>query len=240
VPALLKTDLSGNKTAVYNLFPEARQTTGIHDIVFQNDSMLTAIMTWKDENEEVVKQMTLIDTTGNIRHEILLPGNIYDAGLIKDEENKLLILTRKLTNGTKTDLVLYKFNEDFIDDTLYLQPIIYDTLCPYTILADTLYLDDCDLYLGEHENNNMLPSKAGYILVKPIPCKEYIEITFYEDDRPEHLDFYSAYGSLLYSQDIIQKDKELRISTMTFPKGVAFAVFRYPSGKNSVVKLIKM
>ncbi len=43
----------------------------------------------------------------------------------------------------KTDILLIKLNAELEYDTLYPGTYTYDSLCPYPIPSDTLYIDNC-------------------------------------------------------------------------------------------------
>ncbi|HOX78988.1 MAG TPA: hypothetical protein PLW31_13230, partial [Bacteroidales bacterium] len=67
------------------------------------------------------------------------------------------------------------FNANLEDDTLYTQPMTYDSLCPYEIQSDTMDLD-CDLFVDINE----LPTREEYestVKISPNPAEDWVALT---------------------------------------------------------------
>ena len=76
---------------------------------------------------------------------------------------------------TNWDIYMWKMNENLEDDTLYTQPLTYDSLCPYEIQSDTVLLD-CGLFVHIDE----IPTKEEYestIKISPNPAREWAVLT---------------------------------------------------------------
>ena len=66
-------------------------------------------------------------------------------------DDKILIFIDDYTSG-QFDPTLFKLTQDLEQDTFYTTPFVYDSLCPYQIVSDTIVPDDCGVIVGIEED----------------------------------------------------------------------------------------
>jgi hypothetical protein len=233
-PALVKVSLAGNELGFYDL-AEPDSQGKLYESKFLNDSLLAAIALWGETGSDL--KLILMNTQGEIQEEKIYLQGCYDGILRITSDDKIVILTNRSDDVSLTNAYLVKFNNQLIDDTLYLQPFRYDSLCPHPIPSDTIYLDDCGVIVDITEDYPGVNDQAMQVKAWPNPCRNEVTISFKMIDDPDRIDCYSVYGQHLYSQDIGKDENQLNINTGNFPPGIIVVVLR---GLNNIVLVSKI
>jgi len=174
LPTMFKFDQSGNTLGSYLLMGDTISGGG-RSISKYNDSTLIAGFTWSKDGNNWHSEVVVIDTLGNhIQRRFLLnePDALDD--IIVTNDGKILVVVSAMVNAY-VDIYLWKFNANLEDDTLYTQPMTYDSLCPYEIQSDTMDLD-CDLFVDINE----LPTREEYestVKISPNPAEDWVALT---------------------------------------------------------------
>jgi hypothetical protein len=158
-PALVKFDLEGNIIGIYDL-NNGNDDGKIFTSVFTSDTLIACGAGWGNLDEDFVSMALIVDTLGNIVDSKLLLNDIYLSHVRKTFDDKLLFYTQSHLSG-QFDVYLFKLNQALEDDTIYTNPFVYDTLCPYQILSDTIGYDDCELIVGIEEPGGGEAGKQG-------------------------------------------------------------------------------
>ncbi len=176
-PSIFKFDMDGNPLYMAYIFGDTIVGGGADPIVIMNDSILVLGMNWRTSTnvDEGYSEIMKTDTFGNIlNRRILLNENRPPKTIILTEDGKMLVCGNYVVDNN-WDIYLWKMNVDMEDDTLYTQPLTYDSLCPYEIQSDTVDLD-CGVFV----NINELPTKEEYesaIKISPNPSHDWITLT---------------------------------------------------------------
>ena len=128
----------------------------------------------------------------------------------------------------------WKLNSNLEYDTIYSQPFVYDSLCPYPITSDTIPLD-CEIVGLDEPLQN---PETGRLKVFPNPAfnQLHIEIpdklksgkqnpmftitTIWHQWRSASLQIYNLFGERLYSGPIRQDDRTLDLDVSAWPRGM--------------------
>ena len=80
----------------------------------------------------------------------------------------------KSPGGTSCKAYLVKLRNDLTFDSIYNQPITYDSLCPHPIASDTVSLSDCSTVTSIYDPKKD-PEKAA-LQIFPNPAQEKVTI----------------------------------------------------------------
>ncbi|MBP6872049.1 MAG: T9SS type A sorting domain-containing protein [Bacteroidales bacterium] len=176
-PSIFKFDNSGIPVYQKYLLGDTLVGGGADPISLFTDSTLLTGINWSvslnvdDGYSDILK----IDTLGNIlNRRTLLHENRCPTEIIKTHDNKIVV-TGFYTLDYYFDICLWKMNTNLEDDTLYTQPMTYDSLCPYEIQSDTMDLD-CELFVNIDE----LPTREEYestVKIYPNPAEDWVALT---------------------------------------------------------------
>jgi hypothetical protein len=124
------------------------------------------------------------------------------------------------------DIYLWKMNADLEDDTLYTQPMVYDSLCPYQILSDTIDLD-CDIFVNLED----IPTKEVYestIKISPNPARDWALLTFPENFKNDHiyLTVYNTFGQEVIQKEVTITNNMYTLETSGLPSGLYITICR--------------
>jgi hypothetical protein len=131
---------------------------------------------------------------------------------------------------------LWKLQRNLSYDTLYTQPITYDSLCPYPIVSGTLY-PSCDLVTGMQESAmntekvrmQIFPNPAsGAVHVQMPECIQretstaHLNITtvFHRWNKPLQFSVYDSFGRLVTEQDVQPGEKEVVLHVAGWARGI--------------------
>ena len=236
-PTLLKTSKSGQEI----LYIDINDTTQLGmatTISWLADSSLVLGAGWKFHgNDTIFKAAVKMDTLGNvIKTKILL----YDAntfqGQVTTFDNKILLMGG-FSGGGNFDIIAFKLNQDLEYDSIYTQPFVYDSLCPYPIVSDTIPLDCVIVGLEEKKqdeqaNLKMVPNPAADMIRIVLP--EYIvtqsqlygvkSTTWrYNYSSESILQIFDFWGALVLEQNIAEGQKEIEINLTGLSSGIYVA-----------------
>jgi hypothetical protein len=139
------------------------------------------------------------------------------------------------------DIYLWKMNEDLEDDTLYTQPLTYDSLCPYEIQSDTIDLD-CGLFV----NINELPTKEEYestIIIYPNPAREWAVLTLPDvvAEGAVEVVVYDIFGREVGKRgrgEFLPANRMLLLDVASYPAGMYVAVAMDKKGRRYTGKFV--
>jgi hypothetical protein len=151
----------------------------------------------------------------------LLPPNT----IIKTFDSKILTLGFYAVDGN-WDIYLWKMNTDLEDDTLYTQPLTYDSLCPYEIQSDTVELD-CGLFVNIDE----IPTKEEYestIKISPNPARDWLVLAFPDISLPKETNIviYNLFGQEVLKSSVYPQNRMVSLNVSSLPSGVYLATCR--------------
>lgn len=170
-PALLRTSCIGAVEAFTDIVPGSIQ--GVASTVnWFSDSTLAVGVSWTAtpwiQGETGVYK---IDRLGNyISHRDLITSEYSFNDALVTSDNKLLLVGGFFTNGMRSHA--FKLNSNLDYDSLYDNPVIYDSLCPYAIITDTIPLNCLLVGEDEHFQNPRETRFTAY----PNPASEKISI----------------------------------------------------------------
>ena len=176
-PAILKTDQDGNQLYYGLILGDTIERGGAGPFVIYNDTTLIIGGSYSNVNhpvDEGSSEVFVTDTLGNLlNHRILLETYYGPYNLIKTKDGKIVVSGNyDISGGIK--VCLWKMNLALEDDSLYMIPITYDSLCGHAIISDTTGLD-CSVFVNIDE----IPTIEEYErLLKVYPNPAYNKITF--------------------------------------------------------------
>ena len=138
-------------------------------------------------------------------------------------DNKILVIGDYVVDNN-WDIYLWKFNSDLELDTLYTQPLTYDSLCNETITSDTVDLS-CGLYVSIKD----IPLKEDYdkvMKVYPNPAASTVNFEFKDLKTGATLSIYDNYGRLVEEETVPPHTKELQVGVSAYRPGLYLAVLK--------------
>ncbi len=245
-PTIFKLNNNGDIIDYYRV--ENNDTSASADAIrIFNDTLFVIGARWDDDNPPYQDycKVFLTDTTGNIiigrtlANELQSPRNVeitYD--------NKILVLCGFVV-GSNWDIYFYKLNQYLEDDTLYNIQLSYDSLCPGTILSDTMTIN-CDIWVNIDEMFDA--EKNSSLLIYPNPARDFIRIEIPNYSLLESskngfqvtsakpingeltLVLYDGFGRQMDEMKIPNNNETINLNTMGFNAGLYIAVL-YNHGK---------
>ncbi len=178
-PVLFKFNKFGELTGEYNLMGDTIVMGSCNPLACLNDSTLIIGVGWKEVPfpiNEGFTEVFITDTLGNLINRRQFFDDEYTSldNIILSSDHKILAAGNFVVDGN-FDIYLWKMNANLEDDTLYSQPHIYDSLCPYEIQSDTVDID-CGVFVNIDE----LPTKEEYestIKISPNPARDWVVLT---------------------------------------------------------------
>jgi hypothetical protein len=241
VPYLLKFNESGEIVGQYPLMGDTIVNGGATSLLLFNDTILFTGTTWtKDPNyNEFYSDIYKIDTLGNMLiQRRLIDDEFPPTSIIKSFDFKIVAIGTFYVDGN-FDIYMWKMNADLEDDTLYTQPLIYDSLCPYEILSDTVELD-CDLFVNIDE----IPTKEEYestIKISPNPARDWITLTLPENvsSGAIELAIYNIFGQEAMKKEFNNNGKIFSREISSLPPGMYITVCKDQENRMLSGKFIK-
>jgi hypothetical protein len=239
-PVLMKFDRNGNPIDMYFLMGDTISGGSASGIDFLNDTNLIIGIAWKSESSPVqnYSEVFLTDTLGNalLRRFLLNEFNVPNQ-TIKTSDNKIIVSGNYVTDNN-WDIYLWKMNTNLEDDTLYTQPLTYDSLCPYEIQSDTVDLD-CGIFVNIDE----LPTKEVYesiIKISPNPARDWIAISFPENvsSGPNEIAIFNLFGQAVIKNKVSPQNNVASLNISNLPPGIYLAKFKDSTNKNLTGKFV--
>ncbi len=213
-PSLFKLDSNGNQVFQKDLI-EANGG-GASTISILEDSILFLSATIRDWNDSVNLMVLKTDTMGSILNsqEFLLD---IDNGAISSSlvtHDGKFLATGNFYFGGNWDIYLWKFNSDLEYDTLYTQPRVYDSLCPYQIVSDTISIDTTIVNLDE------LYAEVTSMKIMPNPATNKLVVSLGDMQKGTELRIYNSSGIEVETIMLAEHKKDYEINTSYFPPGI--------------------
>jgi hypothetical protein len=228
IPYLLKFNEDGDIINQYALLGDTIENGGAETLLLVDDTTMYVGITWTDDPtyEELYSDILKIDTLGNlIMQRRLVDDGYAPSSIIQSGDNKILTLGTYYVDGN-WDIYLWKMNTNLEDDTLYTQPLTYDSLCPYEIQSDTVELD-CGLFVNIDE----IPTKEEYestIKISPNPARDWIILTFPDISLAKETDIvmYNLFGQEVMKSSVYPQNRMVSLNVSSLPSGVYLTTCR--------------
>jgi len=173
VPVLLKTIIDGQQLYYKNIIEENIYSGGSSAICWMTDTNILITAGWIEEptSDPNIAYFKL-DTLGNVIDSMNLPSlSSSIEHTIKTYNNKFVSVGTNYSG--EIGMYAFKINENLEYDSIYTQPMIYDSLCPDSITTETFELD-CDILVDVYEP---FETKQRNILeIYPNPSSEIVNI----------------------------------------------------------------
>ncbi len=230
--AMLKMDLNGNLIDIYDIAPPNEYGKMI-SLLFINDTTLAASASWGTESDHTPKAI-IIDTLGNILTQKVLLDNDWMAKTEKTFDNKLLFFTNKYEEDSDQFYTyLFKLNQNLEDDTLYTFPFTYDSLCPYSIVSDTIVQDDCGLIVGMDEVKLEKEEERDGILIYPNPAQNKFQVSSFRFQVSSCIiKIFDIFGRKAKEINVPKGQNKIEVDVEGWKKGLYLIMVR---DKNSVI-----
>jgi hypothetical protein len=248
-PALVKMDLQGNVLGVYDLVHDDYDWGGMWSISFINDSLLAGGAGWGYDSETPKSRAIVMDTLGQIKDSITLLNTGWLATTAVTHDGKLLYYNTIEEDGD-FDTYLFKLTQDLEQDTFYIRPFVYDSLCPYPIVSDIIVPDDCGVIVGVEENDGEEAWEQGGgeawghggLDIWPNPTSGEIHVRWNMDDGRLNKDFslmiYDMYGRKMMNSSVPENESAIQLDVGKSPRGIYLIVVRNDSNIIGSSKLV--
>jgi len=226
-PSIFKFDNSGNPFFMKYLMGDTIIGGEAKSLCYYNDSTLLTGITWENQtipSTDYFSEIFMLDTTGKVlNRKLLLNEEHAPQSIIKTFNNKIIVSGHYVVDGNR-DIYMWKLNSDLEIDTLYTQPLTYDSLCPHQILSDTVDLDCC-LFVNIDE----IPTKETYestIKISPNPARDWIALT--SPDNVSYggleLDIYNIFGQEVMKVSVVPQNRAVSLKVSNLSSGFYLAV----------------
>jgi len=234
-PALIKVMNDG--TGSYNAdFKDSTDLGGANTINILDDTILIIGASWKFFNGYHPSGLFKSDTNGNLLKEFIFPnpdiGGVYGATITFDQK---YICASHLYVNPYLRIAVQKFNSDLEYDSIYSIPYIYDSLCFYPIVSDTID-PDCGLIVSVQDpmknpdtfRLKVYPNPASSFVTVAIP--EFLEklsglagfqtTTIYHKWGSAILEVYDLFGRKVIEQTVFQGAGNLDLDVSKWQSGM--------------------
>ncbi|MCK9422146.1 MAG: T9SS type A sorting domain-containing protein [Bacteroidales bacterium] len=231
IPALIKVFHSGFPSCYHDI---GNITGGAVSANFLNDTTLIILAGWSvGPTTHIIMYKT--DTLANIKATADFPdfvSNYFDNTKTFDDK---FINIATIDQSSSIQILAFKVNSDLEYDTLYNHPFVYDSLCPYAIVSDTIDLD-CGLIVNVEEpfenprsqQLKIFPNPAGDKITVSLPAYLLKNTmtggpasgTVYYQWKSTTLEIYDLSGKKMFSKVIPFAEKELEIDVSKWPQGM--------------------
>jgi len=224
-PALVKMDIDGYVLGVYDLV-NGYTYGGLAWAQFISDTVLAASAGWGNDLDSARQYAVLIDTLGNIINSTLLSSDIYGPKLQVAYDQKLVYMYNTYQNS-QFDVYLRKLNQNLEDDTLYTFPFIYDSLCPYSIVSDTIVQDDCGLIVGMEEVKPDKEKESSGIIIYPNPAQNNFKVQCLKFKVCSCvIEVFDIFGRKVKEIKLQKGQQQLKVDISNWHNGLYIAVLR--------------
>jgi hypothetical protein len=251
-PCLIITDHNGNEIGYTNFFQQSIMGT-THTINWLADSTIALGYGWtdtisSDANIGVLK----CDRFGNIlKTKPLFSNQFLFSDAVTTHDNKLLMVGGFWDGIWRSHA--YKLNSNLEYDSVYSQPLVYDSLCPHPIPSDTIPLG-CVLVGAEelteepeHTEMVVYPNPVSGILHVVLPRQLKTSekstlfniTTFRSQWKSVDLEVYNLFGERVFSRQVGFVEKEITLEASNWQKGMYVIRLVYNAKTVNTVKVIK-
>jgi len=226
IPYLLKFNENGNIINQYPLLGDTIFRGGAESLLFVDDTTMYAGLTWTNDPtfEECHSDILKTDTLGNMKcQRRLIDDGFPPQSIIQTGDSKIISIGTYYIDGN-FDIYLWKMNTNLEDDTLYTQPLTYDSLCPYQILSDTVDLN-CSLFVNIED----IPTKDEYestIKISPNPVRDWITLALPENIGSGVIDLaiYNIFGQEVMKTRATPQNRTASLNISNLSSGFYLAV----------------
>jgi len=229
-PALIKFTESGEESYYQDLYPEACPG-GASAMNWLDDTTFVALVGGTVNGSFKFKWIK-IDTLGIAQY-----NRYYTENWMKGTQYSLISQDGKITSLSKqsSSFHFYKLNSDLELDSIYTIPRIYDSLCPYQIVSDTVD-PDCGLIVSiknpeeysELYQLKIYPNPANQKVIVEIP--EFLKkqtgpagfqaTTVYHQWGSATLEVYDLFGRKMLEREVIRAEKEVELDVSDWQAGM--------------------
>jgi len=225
IPYLLKFSNEGEVIAQLPLLGDTIVGGGSDALFLDQDNNVYTGINWTDDPYLYTGYSDIIktDTNGNLKIQRRLVDNLLPPrAIINTFDSKLMILGYYVLDGN-WDIYLWKTNSDLEDDTLYTQPLTYDSLCPYEITSDTVDLD-CSLFVNIED----IPNKEEYestIKISPNPSRDWIVLTLPDIQflGKTELTIFNLFGQEVMKKEVSPQNRMVSLNVSGLASGIYLA-----------------
>jgi hypothetical protein len=226
-PLVARFDLDGNLLS-YNYTQADSMYHELTQVVSATDTSLLLISAANTVfNDPNYLMVFIADTMGNFQKSFtrtdLVVGQFGDE-VAKMRDNKFVIPCQSPLGwpGPLTDVVAIKLNANLEYDSIYTQPFTYDSLCPYTILSDTI-LCNCEPFVSVKEaESTTLP-----LNIYPNPASGNFVVDFGKENITKSiLTVYDIYGRIKYKIELPAGIKQSTINCENWIPGLYLIKFQ--------------
>ena len=148
------------------------------DVSIMNDTAVyVTLYTYDHSNDSAKHYVYHVDTLGNIVNTRLIDDStlfyVKHSTITKDNKYVITDVKSIYPDPDYWKSYVWKFKPNLEYDSIYTQPQVYDTLCPYPITNDTIALDTTMVIRLEHLYNTLKPMS---IFPNPVADKLNISI----------------------------------------------------------------
>jgi len=240
LPTIFKFKDDGTPIDQFQLMGDTIEGGGAGPMHFYIDSTITTVLGWTNDplGSDGYTDIWITDTLGNLfsRRQLIAEPLIQAQSEITFD-NKILVSSTVYVDGN-WDIYLWKMNADLQDDSIYTQPITYDSLCPHQILSDTVDLN-CSLFVNIDE----IPTKEEYesmIKISPNPGRDWIMLTLPDvvSSGSLELAIYNIFGQEVMKSSVNPQNRSISLNVSNLPLGFYLAVCRDAKRKGFKGKFI--
>jgi hypothetical protein len=226
LPTIFKFKDDGTPIDQFQLMGDTVEGGGAGPMHFYIDSTIATVLGWTDDplGFDGYTDIWITDTLGNLfNRRQLLAEPLLQAQSEITFDNKILVSSHVYIDGN-WDIYLWKMNADLEDDSIYTQPITYDSLCPHQILSDTVDLD-CSLFVNIDE----IPTKEEYestIKISPNHARDWISLTLPDNVSSGNIELtiYNIFGQEVMNTTVAPQNRTVSLNVSNFACGLYLAV----------------
>lgn len=255
-PCLIKTDSNGNELSYSDIFPLSKMGAA-GTISWFSDSTMALSYAWTDTLTPAQDgTIGVVRCSGNgdilIDKPILINPYMFGDAVTTFDNKLLLVGGFKEGIGT-WHTHAYKLNSNLEYDSVYSQPLVYDSLCPHAIPSDTIPLGcllvGAEELTEEPEHTEMLvyPNPVSGILHVVLPRQLKTSekstlfniTTFRSQWKSVDLEVYNLFGERVFSRQVGFVEKEIALDASNWQKGMYVIRLVYNDKTVNTVKVIK-
>lgn len=241
-PCLLKTSVQGDEISYTDLVPDCYAGEALKILKLDEARFLIGL-DYRKPRDSSYQTIMQLDTSGNILGEKLLNRHTdTHMNFIHTRDGKFVYVDSRFLNYRVTEF--WKFNENWEEDSLYLTPRKYDTLCPFPITSSILSSECFVTSLtelavgGDLVKMHLFPNPARTEIHVRLPaCIQrtsqtgsiIVTTAFYYHDQPFTLRIFNAMGKMITSKEVEADVSEITVEAGQWPAGCYFFQLEYDS-----------
>lgn len=226
-PALFKFDSEGNPIYQAYLLGDTIDGGEAWPLCQFNDTLLLHGVDWSPTGsgvDEGITEVLMTDTLGNlVNRRFLQESTLSPECIIKTHDDKIVV-TSNYYDGSNWDIYMWKFNSKLENDSMYTQSYVYDNLCPYTIVSDTIDLN-CSLHVSIDE----IPTKEEYfkaMKVYPNPANDKVGFDFRHLKGNCILHIVDMFGREMVSVPVGENQEHIELDVSKYARGIYIAILK--------------